>query len=508
MKHLFVRLAILTVVIIAYLPVDAAAEKYAFVVGISGYLNYEPGQRLQYTDDDATMFAAFLQSAEGGAFAKHNIRLLTNEQATRAKIFSDLSWLSNRVSLGDTVYVFFAGHGQPDTDNRVFFMPFDADPKQPEVLGIRADEFLRMVRERINARDLFLFIDACYSGAVYERDGAARATGVNVSAEIGARWKEAFNAREAKGAHATFLSAAPNQRSWEDPELQHGLFTYYLVDGLRGDADRDKNSIVTVSELRRYVVDKVEQHAERRKYGSQTPQVVGGYDPNFPLAVSASGNQRPGVPTVASGKFVQLQLDPIANYPLDWLTQPPTGALRLGGIPFDFVRGPNATFATRTHFSQTLPITGSINLSVPRPIAVHLIVSGAWVVQIAIGEQIGEIRLNFDTGEIIAVPIINGHNIRETWEYERALSVSASQDVGGSRRRGVWQEEQLRGSDPVADRARAYLDMLSIEIPARLQGAVLRGIDIVDANRWYVSTDGKVKVDPSIVLAAATVEHR
>ncbi len=47
--------------------------------------------------------------------------------------------------------------------------------------------------------------------------------------------------------------SGPNEVSGEDDELRHGVFTYFLLEGLRGKADTDKDGIITVDEIYRYV---------------------------------------------------------------------------------------------------------------------------------------------------------------------------------------------------------------------------------------------------------------
>ena len=72
----------------------AEGQKYALIVGISGYPNFPAEHQLKYADQDAIQFKNFIQSPEGGAFPAANIRLLTNANATRDRIEGEIEWLS------------------------------------------------------------------------------------------------------------------------------------------------------------------------------------------------------------------------------------------------------------------------------------------------------------------------------------------------------------------------------------------------------------------------------
>jgi hypothetical protein len=504
MRIRLLRLLVLGCVCAAW-PQNARAEKFALIFGISGYPQYEPNQRLQFADDDARAFATFVASPQGGSFPADNVHLVVNDDATRSRLFKELNWLSTRVRGDDTVYVFFAGHGQPDTNNRVYLMPFDADPRLPENLGLRADEFLRILREKVTAENVLLFIDACYSGAAYEADGRARSSPANTTSEISSAWRVALSGRTGRGMNVAFMSAAANQLSWEDPEFGHGLFTYYLLEGLRGNADRSKDGIVTLSEIGRYVTDNVESRSEL-KFGSQTPRIMGSSDQGFPMAVLSNRTERAAEPIAATGRFEAITLS-IGNHPLDWLIEPPNGPRILGGIPFRFGSGASATFATRAHYQPSHPAVASLTVDVPQPLAVHVLASGAWASHVPTGEELGRIVLGFEGGRSLEVPLINGQNLRETWEYERSLTSSGPTTNDRMQWRNVLQEGQIRGSDPNRDQARAYLDLISIRIPPELQSTPLRRIEFRDTDHSYKRADGAY-VDPSIVVTAVTVEQR
>lgn len=125
-----------------------------------------------------------------------------------------------------------------------------------------------------------LFIDACHSGGVIRVGGASRDND-NVSGPLREQWTKSL--KEHPSTTLTFLSASTSEKSWEDDDLRQGLFSYYLLEGLKGAADSDHDYTVTATEAYRYLADNVE-NISKRKFKPQTPVVVTTTNGNFPLA--------------------------------------------------------------------------------------------------------------------------------------------------------------------------------------------------------------------------------
>lgn len=264
------------------------AQKYALVIGIKGYPHFEESKRLKFADNDAIQFADFIKTPEGGSFPVENIQLLTNEGADRTRINRAINWLASRTTNRDLVYVFFAGHGVLDSVGKAYLMPYDGDPTEPENLGFVAGEFLARFRDRINAKHMIFFIDACHAGSGINTDSSARDSGDNITGAFKNLWAQAFQGRES--AMIGFFSATSNQKSWEDPTLQQGLFSYYLIEGLKGAADRNRDGKVLAAEAYRYLLDNVEERSHKQ-FALQTPIISPSFEPDFPLAFTRSSNR-------------------------------------------------------------------------------------------------------------------------------------------------------------------------------------------------------------------------
>jgi uncharacterized caspase-like protein len=240
----------------------------AVVVGINGYRDFQP---LKYARQDAEAFAAYLRKDLG--VPEGNITLITEEQASlrhlRRALLTDLP---GKVSKGDTVMLFWAGHGvsvpdefSPDGDGlSKYLLVVDSERDNYEASALRMEE-LQRVFQRLPAERVVFFGDTCFSGAAGGRTVlAARTKGV---------LNEDFLARLADRQGRVILSASQaNQVSLEDDKLRQGVFTHFLLKGLRGAAeDTDGDGFVSTAELLPYL----EREVSRFTRNTQRPAAKG-----------------------------------------------------------------------------------------------------------------------------------------------------------------------------------------------------------------------------------------
>lgn len=175
---------------------------------------------------------------KGGGVPKGNVQLLLDTQATQVALRSALgTTLARRAVGGDTVFIYYAGHGAPETDlaNREpdgyakYLVPYDANPQDLFATAINMAE-VETFFSRIKADTVILALDTCYSGAGGGRGFANLPPG---GRDI--TLKGDFLTRLAQGKGRAILTAADtNEVALELPDLGHGLFTYHLLEGLRG----------------------------------------------------------------------------------------------------------------------------------------------------------------------------------------------------------------------------------------------------------------------------------
>jgi hypothetical protein len=257
--------------IIKILYTPSRRNVWALVVGINEYPKLP---RLKYAVNDAREFQRLL--VEKNRVPAENVFLLLNAEATLGNLRSVLgTQLRSAASKDDMVIIFFAGHGaterdalSPDGDGlEKYLLPWEADLKDLYSTAIPMRE-IAYILDRIQSERLIFIADACYSGASGGRTvgtGGLRAT-----------ISETFLERLAGGRGKVILTAsAVNEVSVEKNELQHGVFTYYLLEGLRGGADMDRDGMVTVDEAYRYVSKEVPQATGQEQHPVKKGTVEG-----------------------------------------------------------------------------------------------------------------------------------------------------------------------------------------------------------------------------------------
>jgi WD40 repeat protein len=238
------------------ITVTQVAERgkiWAVVVGIS---RYKSVQSLQFGDKDALAFHNYLLKQVG--VPKEQITLLTNEQATLVSLRRTLGTeLRRKAAQRDTVIIYFAGHGAPEIDAtsadedglEKYLVVHDSEPEDLYTTGLPMRE-VEVIFQRLAAERVIFIADTCFSGATAGRTFATAARRSTLS--------DGFLARLSKGKGRVVLTASTaNQVSQERDLLGHGVFTYYLLEGLNGKADQDGDGVITVDEIYNYVSIKV-----------------------------------------------------------------------------------------------------------------------------------------------------------------------------------------------------------------------------------------------------------
>ena len=265
-------------------PPPPTHDRWAVVVGVGRYESPDI-PRLRYTVPDAEAIYDVLTGPAG--FKKEHVLLLT-DKTDKKPTYRNLKWalgtfLARSAKKDDTVLIFFAGHGAPEVDQRgverdgfsKYLVPSDAEPDDLYSTALPMDE-LQTVFGRIEAERVVVFLDACYSGAAGGRTFASKKTR---SGHV----DEAFLERLARSKGRAILTASrPAEVSIELAELGHGLFTYYLIQGLKGAGDLNRDGIVTLQELYEYVEQQVTQKS-RAVGGNQHPVMKGELEGALPL---------------------------------------------------------------------------------------------------------------------------------------------------------------------------------------------------------------------------------
>ena len=274
-------------------PLKDRGTRWALVVGISNHQHLPPAAQLRFAHRDAEDFAAFLSTIPGGALPASHIRLLTNERATLAAIRAALhTWLVQSAGPDDVVYVFFAGHGVVGEQDEAYFVAHDSDPQNLHATALSFREVDATLSNRLRAGLVMMVADACRSGRLgwssYAPDAPSRA-GVPMAA-IG----------QGDRSFLKLLATRASERSFEDERWGggHGVFTYTLLEGLRGKARRDSSQTIRAAD----VIDYVARIVPEETRAQQHPRVAGNFDAR--LALAQGGTIVVGSATGGSLEFV------------------------------------------------------------------------------------------------------------------------------------------------------------------------------------------------------------
>jgi uncharacterized caspase-like protein/tetratricopeptide (TPR) repeat protein len=280
-------------------------QLWAVLIGVSRYKNGDQNlggyeiKNLKNAADDAQAIADFLRSEEGGAFPEDHILLLKDEQATRTEVESAIKLLKARARADDFFMIFIAAHGvlSPQYDAKEgrtkelpYFVLYDSDLRDMARTGMPMEAFQQAVRE-IPAKKGIVLSDTCHSAGMVMPGRGGEAT-VRANSILVERLK--LN----EGSGVGFIWAADQtETAGEYDNLSQGrgqgqgVFTYCLLEGLRGNADKDSDGMVTYVELKNYVRDKVPEFTNNTQHpGGNTTSIEAN---DIPLSIVPSSCNNP-----------------------------------------------------------------------------------------------------------------------------------------------------------------------------------------------------------------------
>lgn len=228
-------------------------------VGIGNYRNPKI-DKLHYAASDAALVAKVLDTLRGMNLHLYKEdgynMLLVDEEATRGAILKCLDDVRYEADPEDIVMIYMSGHGKfVEFTSQRYFLPVDVeDDKYIESTAISYSELKAKLKQLEDKEcKVVVYMDACYAGEMYFTKAASDFIGDSEPAVIG------------------FYSSTRNQPSLEKVELNHGVFTYALLNGIKGAAG-DSNGNVTITSLGDYITEQVRIESE----GRQTPKVDNG----------------------------------------------------------------------------------------------------------------------------------------------------------------------------------------------------------------------------------------
>jgi hypothetical protein len=277
MKKLF-PLLIAAIFVFAFGPAGAQAplsyrdttikgpQTFAIIMGVSKYKYVRP---LSYADKDAELFRDYLKSPGGGNIKDNNIFCLLNDKASSSNFWSKgFQWLkAKKLQRGDKLFIYLAGHGDAIDEDQFFFLGYDCNPegdKNNYLVSGTIQLFnlkKKIADETAKGVEVIFVMDACRTN---ELPGGQQGQNFLNTAVT-----------QKKAGEIMMLATAAGGQSLEDVSIGsgHGLFTWYLVNGLTGVADSISriDSRVTFEEIQKYVDRNVPVVAQQRFRRKQDP---------------------------------------------------------------------------------------------------------------------------------------------------------------------------------------------------------------------------------------------
>ena len=231
----------------------------ALVIGISKYRE-ESIPEVRYARRDAETMASYLQAVSG--IPRSKIKVLADQGATLSDLTAYVEeWLPRQVSEETTVLIYYAGHGTPNiAAGKAFLVPYDGHPDFSTKL-YPLDRLYDSL-DRLPTKDVLVLLDSCFSGASGRSvlPKGARPVGISIESQ-----------KVSSKKLAVISAASGSEISSDYDKERHGLFTYFVLKGMRGEADVDDNGVVDLEELYRFVKKKVPSVASEEMNRDQTP---------------------------------------------------------------------------------------------------------------------------------------------------------------------------------------------------------------------------------------------
>ena len=214
---------------------------FVVAIGVGDY-NDPKLPKLRFTCKDAKDFSKAITSKKGLPYEDVQVKILCDNEATRADIFEAMEWLKQESSPNDVCIFFFAGHGMRDEKDRFYFMPYGCNTNKLYECFSASD--FRNEAEDIHGK-LIAFVDACYSGALFE---GGRSAGTTHFIE---------QLKRSKNGMLLYASSSSDTKSREDESWENGAFTKALVEALNGAAKEEHAEGLSTQELEHFLYKQV-----------------------------------------------------------------------------------------------------------------------------------------------------------------------------------------------------------------------------------------------------------
>lgn len=235
---------------------QASEKKLNAVAVIIGNKDYEKAPDVDFALNDAAIVRNYVERSLGyqseniiyieDAKQSDLVGIFGNEQNYKGRLFD-----YTRKGLSE-VFIYYSGHGAPDPESKQgFIVPVDCDPNRVSLNGYSISMLYQNIDKIAREKDLIqvtIVLDACFSGNSESGSLLTNISPVYISVD-----KQGLTYPNS----SIFTSATGDQVSTWYREKKQGLFTYFFLKGLQGEADFNKDGTITTEELYQFTADEV-----------------------------------------------------------------------------------------------------------------------------------------------------------------------------------------------------------------------------------------------------------
>jgi len=235
---------------------------YAIIIGIENYRQKLP--KADFAVSDARLVSEYLTKVMG--YQEENVVLLTNEKALQSDLTKYFEkWLHNNVEKDSTVFIYYSGHGAPDPKTGgAYLVPYDGDPSFIAETGYSLKRMYDALG-KLPAKEIVVALDSCFSGA----------GGRSVLAKGARPLVMNLQSNMVLSKNMTVMAAASGEQiSSTYDEKGHGLFTYFMLKGIKNEDVLKQDGSIKMDDLFGYLKPQVERIARKQYNNEQSPQLI------------------------------------------------------------------------------------------------------------------------------------------------------------------------------------------------------------------------------------------
>jgi Caspase domain len=244
-----------------------------FAVGVEHY-QHSKIPCVKYAENDAQAFV----DAWTPLATVQSSKVLLSPKATKTALWSRFKTFMADVTVGDTVVIFYAGHGYKAGDTN-YITCHDTQPGDIAGTSLPLEDIFDLLRKS-KSKKVMLFLDSCHSG-MPTQEGMRSIVSEFTPDELKAFCKDSEF-------HVGFAACKVDEYSWPSTSLKHGIWTYCIIQALTGQAKKafEKGELITGESLANYLSVEVPMQVQKIRTANevQTPCVFGNATKTFIVA--------------------------------------------------------------------------------------------------------------------------------------------------------------------------------------------------------------------------------